>query len=76
MINYLKYKLDIETSELDKEKIKEKLIKRSVDKQAIDLFITILKNCEYARYTPSSQTSMENDYKSSVRVILELNKEI
>ena len=39
-------------------------------------FITILKNCEYARYTPSSQTSMENDYKSSVRVILELNKEI
>ena len=76
LINYLKYKLDIETSELDKEKIKEKLIKRSVDKKVIDLFITILKNCEYARYTPSSQTSMENDYKSSVRAILELNKEI
>jgi len=74
--NYLKAKLQIETSEFNKEKIESLLFERNVSRETVSEFISILKNCELARYTPITQVTMENDYQKSVKTIGEIDKQI
>ncbi len=74
--NYLKAKLQIETSEMDKETISSLLEERKVSSSTIDLFLRILKSCEFARYTPASTTAMQEDYNSAVEVISSIDKQI
>ncbi|MGY0391081.1 BatD family protein [Bizionia sp. KMM 8389] len=74
--NYLKATLHIETSELSKEKIQELLLKGQVSQDTITGFITILKNCELARYTPITQVEMEQDYERAAKTISQIDKEI
>ena len=74
--NYLKAKLQIETSEFSKDKISDILNERQVDKNTIIEFISILKNCELARYTPITQVEMQQDYEKSSRTISEIDKQI
>lgn len=74
--NFLKSKLLIETLDYDKEKIKNLLIEKNIEITTIDLFIEIIKNCEYARYTPASNVAINKDYENSVKVILEIDKQI
>ena len=74
--NYLKAKLHIETSDFNKEKIQNLLIERNVDKDVVLNFISILENCELARYTPITQVTMQNDYDKSVEVIGAIDKQI
>ena len=74
--NYLKSKLNIETSEFNKEKITILLTERQVSQQTVLEFISILENCELARYTPITQVTMENDYKKSVKIISQIDKQI
>jgi hypothetical protein len=51
----LKAKLNIETSEMSKDNIKELLLTRNAD-LAVDDFIALTENCEVARYASSSAT--------------------
>jgi len=74
--NYLKAKLQIETSEFSKDKISDILNERLVDSNTILEFISILKNCELARYTPITQVEMQQDYDKSSRTISEIDKQI
>ena len=74
--NYLKAKLQIETSEFNKEKIESLLLERQVSKDTILGFINILESCELARYTPITQVTMENDYQKSVETIGTIDKQI
>ncbi|TCK68024.1 oxygen tolerance protein BatD [Winogradskyella wandonensis] len=74
--NYLKAKLHIETSDFNKEKIESLLVERNVDKDTVSEFISILENCELARYTPITQVTMENDYQKSVKTIGQIDKQI
>lgn len=74
--NYLKAKLQIETSDFNKEKIKNLLLERNVNQQTVSEFISILENCELARYTPITQVTMQNDYDKSVKTISEIDKQI
>ena len=74
--NFLKSKLLIETLDYDKEKIKNLLIEKNIEITTIDLFIEIIKNCEYARYSPASNVAINKDYENSVKVILEIDKQI
>lgn len=74
--NYLKAKLKIETSELSKDKITELLQQKSVHNELIYRFITLLGNCEMARYAKHTATAMENDYQSAVTIISDLDKQI
>ena len=74
--NYLKAKLQIETSEFSKDKISDILNERQVDNNTILEFISILKNCELARYTPITQVEMQQDYDKSSRTISEIDKQI
>jgi hypothetical protein len=74
--NYLKSKLNIETSEFSKDKIKELLKNKAVIDQTIAEFNELLESCELARYTPFSNVEMQQDYDKAARVISTLDKQI
>jgi hypothetical protein len=74
--NYLKAKLDIQTGEMSKEKIKELLKEKGVKPETSSSFIGILESCEFARYTPTSSVGMQQDYDKAVQTISELDKQI
>ncbi|GGI56069.1 BatD family protein [Winogradskyella haliclonae] len=74
--NYLKAKLHIETSDFNKEKIQDLLLERNVEQSVVSEFISILENCELARYTPITQVTMQNDYDKSVKTIGAIDKQI
>jgi len=74
--NYLKAKLHVETSEISKEKIAEILRNRKVDESIIQEFNTVLDNCDYARYTPSTNVMMKDEYEKAKDVISKIDKEL
>ena len=74
--NYLKAKLHIETSEISKEKIAEILRDKNVDDGIITEFTTVLDNCDYARYTPSTDVMMKQEYDKAREVIANLDKQL
>lgn len=74
--NYLKAKLNIETSDFNKEKISHLLTQRQVEANVVADFISILENCELARYTPITSVTMQNDYDKSAKTISLIDKQI
>lgn len=73
--NYLKAKLSIKTGEMSKDKIKILLAERGVAQETISAFIGILESCEFARYTPTSNVGMQQDYDKAKTTISELDKQ-
>jgi hypothetical protein len=76
MHNFLKAKLHIETSEMSKDNIKELLLSRNANPEAVTDFIALTENCEVARYAPSSSTTIQKDFDKAVLIISELEKQI
>ncbi|MEP6931342.1 MAG: BatD family protein [Flavobacterium sp.] len=76
MHNFLKAKLHIETSEMSKDNIRELLLSRNANPEAVQSFITLTENCEFARYAPASSASIQQDYDKAVQIISELEKQI
>ena len=74
--NYLKAKLNIETSDFNKDIIEKLLTERKVESNVISEFISILQNCELARYTPITQVTMQNDYDKSAKTISLIDKQL
>jgi len=74
--NYLRAKLDLVTSEFSKEKITILLAERKVKEVVISDFMSLLKSCEFARYTPTSDVTIKQDYKKAVGVISNIDKQI
>lgn len=74
--NYLKAKLQIETSEMSKEHIAALLQNKNVLQDTITTFIGLLKSCEFARYTPATKGSLQEDYNKAVTVISAIDKEM
>lgn len=74
--NYLKAKLNIETSDFNKEKIENLLKQRDVDENVVSDFISILESCELARYTPITQVTMQNDYEKAAKTISQIDKQL
>lgn len=74
--NYLKAKLNIQTSEMSKDRITRLLDEKEVEKQTSLEFISLLESCEFARYTPSSNVAMQQDYDKAVRVISTIDKQL
>jgi len=73
MHNFLKSKLSIETSDYCKERIQDLLKNRNVDDDTQKLFIRLIENCEFARYTPASNVAINKDYENAVKVISKLD---
>jgi hypothetical protein len=76
MHNFLKAKLNIETSEMSKEKITELLLSRKANSETVSEFIQLTENCELARYAYSSESAIQNDYDKAVIIISELEKQL
>jgi len=74
--NYLKAKLHIQTSDMSKDRIKELLQAKNADAETTNEFISLLTSCEFARYTPSSNVAMQQDYDKAAKVISALDKQI
>ena len=73
--NYLKAKLNIETSEMSKEHISKLLVERSVNSEVVSQFIGLLKSCEFARYAGASQGSIQKDYDTAVQTLSSIDKQ-
>ena len=74
--NYLKARLNIQTSEMSKERISQLLQDRGVTVETTAAFLKLLESCEFARYTPSSSDAMQHDYEQASRVISEIDKQL
>lgn len=74
--NYLKAKLGIETSEISKERIAVILEERKVETYINKQFIEVLKSSDFARYTPVTDTEMEEEYEKAKKVIVQLDKQL
>lgn len=74
--NFLKAKLNIETSEMSRDNIKDLLLSRNAKEETVYDFSKIMDNCEFARYAPSSDSAMQQDYDSAVSVITALEKQM
>ena len=74
--NFLKAKLNIETSEMSKETIRTILLERKANEQTVSEFIRLVENCEFARYAPSSSVAIQSDFDKAVGLISELEKQI
>jgi oxygen tolerance protein BatD len=73
--NYLKAKLNIETSEMEKAYISKLLLERSVEPSVVTGFMEMLRSCEYARYAPASRVTIKKDYEASVKTISNIDKQ-
>jgi hypothetical protein len=76
MHNFLKAKLHIETSEMSKDNIREFLLSRNANLEAVNDFIALTENCEVARYAPSSSVTIQQDFDKAVVIISALEKQI
>ncbi|AUC16249.1 BatD protein [Tenacibaculum sp. SZ-18] len=74
--NYLKAKLKVETSEISREKISQLLEDKNVNSNSIDEFIGVLKDCDFARYTPITNLQMNQEYEKAKQVITQIDKQL
>lgn len=74
--NFLKAKLHIETSDISKEKIIEILKGKGVDAITINEFIDVLNDCDFARFTPTTNVMMEQEYYKAKDVITKIDKQL
>ncbi|MGY5352192.1 BatD family protein [Wenyingzhuangia sp. IMCC45533] len=74
--NYLKAKLSVETTDISKEKIAEILSNKGVSNEIINQFIEVFSACEFARYAPSSDAKMAEDFDKAKQAITLIDKNL
>ncbi len=67
---YLSDKLTLPLSELTKDNAMNEMLRSGIDQQAASDFMTLLDECEFARYAPSDKAEpMEEVYRKPVEII-------
>jgi hypothetical protein len=74
--NFLKAKLQIETSDISQDKIAELLNENHVQNRTVEEFISVLNDCDFARYAPTTNLMMKEEYKKAAKVISQINTEL
>ena len=74
--NYLKAKLQIETTDISKAKITQLLQSRHIENSSIEAFTTVLDDCDFARYTPITDVMMHDEFEKAKQVITALDKQL
>ena len=72
--NFLKAKLHIETSDISKEKISEILKSKNIENSIIIEFIVVLDDCDFARYSPTTNVMMKEEFEKAKNVITKIDK--
>lgn len=74
--NYLKAKLGIETTDISSDKISDILQEKGVDNNTISDFKNVLNDCDFARFTPTTNTQMELEFEKAKQVITQIDKQL
>ncbi len=74
--NYLKAKFSIETADISSQKITILLQEKKIDNTVINQFIAVLKDCDFARYTPTTNVQMKEEYEKAKQIITQLDKQL
>jgi hypothetical protein len=74
--NYLKAKLQIETSDISRDNIIEILQSKNVIDVTVKDFIEVLKDCDFARYSPVTEVMMNDEFEKAKEVITALDKQL
>lgn len=74
--NFLKARLNIETTDISKERITEILEQRKVDKTTINEFVEVLDDCDFARFTPTTNVMMRKEFDKAKMVITKIDKQV
>lgn len=71
---YVGDKMNIPVSELSRENIRERLLSHNVNEEIIDVFVSAIDECEYARYAPGeSKGKMTTVYEKAMKGITEID---
>lgn len=77
MWGYLGDKLSIPVAELSRDKSREILVQKQLDGELLTGIYTLLDNCEYARFAPSSELSdMKKLYSDAINIISKLEQRL
>jgi len=60
--NFLKARLQIDTTEMTRQNIQNKLLENGVNQDKINQLTDLLNRCDMARYAPTTTTKMEQDF--------------
>ncbi|GHT68217.1 hypothetical protein FACS189452_07440 [Bacteroidia bacterium] len=75
--DYLSNKLNIPMAELSRDAAQSSLAERNIPEEDIQTFLSVVNECEFARYAPSGgQQAMEHLYQQAVQVISKLEQRI
>jgi hypothetical protein len=74
--NYLKAKLQVETSDISKDKIVKILGEKGVVPGVVSDFIQVLDDCDFARYAPVTDVMMNEEFDKAKEVIAKLDKQL
>ncbi|MDR0414888.1 MAG: BatD family protein [Prevotellaceae bacterium] len=77
MWGYLSDKLNIPVAELSRENAREAFAERGIEEPYIETFISVIDECEFARYAPGSgRKEMAQLYREAVSVISKLEQRV
>lgn len=77
MWGYLSDKLNIPVAELSRESAREAFAERSIEEPYIETFLSVIDECEFARYAPSSgRKEMAQLYRDAAGVISKLEQRV
>lgn len=73
ILGYTSDKLNLSLADMSREKIKAHLESKKVQESRITELLSIIEQCEYARYAPDpGGTGMEENYQRAIRLISEM----
>ena len=72
--NFFKAKLQIETFDMSKENIGKLLETKGVEAATITSLFEVLNDCDFARYTPTTNVMMQQEFEKAKDVIAKLDK--
>ena len=76
LYNYLKARLKIKNLDYTKEKIKEVLMGKKISEKEIDIFMQVIKNCEIARFSPTTDVKMKSDFDKALSIMATIDKKL
>ncbi len=77
LLGYAADKLNIPTTDLAKENLREALTARGIDEALVQQYIEVLEACEFARFAPGDpQATMDKIYDLSTQAINNLDKNL
>ncbi|MEG0579977.1 MAG: BatD family protein, partial [Niameybacter sp.] len=73
---YIGDKMNMATSDLNRDNIRENMLSRGVDQDVVTKFMDLMSACEEAIYAPTENASMDVTYERGIEVISEIESKL